>query len=547
MTMETSQVMPLIALALPVVALLACVFAPVRSALPYGLWLLPWPAVGAAIFGVNADPVVLTWLPYHPTLLIDVPGALLLGTSALLWSVAGFALPAFFPDKPPGPRFCVFWVLTMIGSLGVFLAADLFSFLICYVLVSLPAYVLIVQESSAATKWVGAVYLGFALVGEGVLIMAFVLLTAQAPEAGLRINDLVSALSLNPENSLPIALLILGFGMKMALVPLHVWMPLTYTAAPIPVAAVLSGAAVKAGVIGLLRFLPWEGGLPDWGNLLVGVGFLGAFYGVLVGITQSNPKTILAYSSVSQMGFLAALLGMGLLSPEGGLVVMAAFYAAHHVLVKGGLFLAVGLAGKTRTHRLGLVLLPAGLLGLGLAGLPLTGGFIAKLAVKEPFGDGWPAMLATLSSVGTAMLMTHFVIRLSKVGGDAKSAPMVSRLQFSWILLVVAALAVPWILFFQLGMGTINEVIGVTNLWKNIWPVVLGAIIGLGIIRWGKALDRIPVGDILVLRNPLSRVATALGHHSERADWFLRQWPVACLSFLVLVLILSMASNWWSY
>ncbi len=536
--------MPLIALVLPLGALIASVSGRLRPVLPHVFWLLPWPAVVAAILGVNADPITLFWLPHQPVFFIDPQGALLLGTSAFLWSVAGFALPAFFANKPVGSRFCIFWLLTMVGSLGVFMAADIFSFLICYVLVSLPAYVLIVQENSESTKKAGAIYLGFALVGEGILIMAFVMLTAQAPEAGLRINELVGSMMQTPESQLTIGLLILGFGMKMALVPLHFWMPLTYTAAPIPVAAVLSGAGVKAGVIGLLRFLPWEGGMADWGCLLVGIGFLGAFYGVIVGITQSNPKTILAYSSVSQMGFLAALLGMGLYAPTAGLVVMAAFYAAHHVLLKGGLFLVVGLAQITNKHRVSMILVPAGLLGLGLAGLPLTGGFIAKYVVKQPFGEGWPALLAAFSSGGTALLMIHFVSQLARVEVHKKIPLKVGRLQVSWMLIVSASLAVPWILFEQVGLGSFSELFDPSALWKSFWPVLVGGGLAWGLLRWGKSLGQIPSGDILALLTPLTQVAATLGKYSERGDWLLRQWPVACLSFLLLVLILTVGAYW---
>ena len=83
-------------------------------------------------------------------------------------------------------------------------------------------------------------------------------------------------------------------------------MPLAYTAAPIPAAAVLSGAAVKAGVIGLIRFLPFGAALPGWGEALAWAGFVSAFYGVAIGLTQQDPKTVLAYSSISQMGVIAA-------------------------------------------------------------------------------------------------------------------------------------------------------------------------------------------------------------------------------------------------
>ncbi len=140
----------------------------------------------------------------------------------------------------------------------------------------------------------------------------------------------------------------LGFGAKIGLVPFHIWMPLAYRAAPIPAAAVLSGAAVKAGVIGLIRFLPLDVATPEWGEALVVAGLFSAFYGVAIGITQRNPKTVLAYSSVSQMGVIAAVFGMGLAVGDGDAALFAGFYAAHHTLVKGALFLAVGVAAGDR-------------------------------------------------------------------------------------------------------------------------------------------------------------------------------------------------------
>ena len=130
--------------------------------------------------------------------------------------------------------------------------------------------------------------------------------------------------------------------MKMGLAPLNGWMPLTYRAAPIPAAAVLSGAGVKAGVIGLIRFLPLGAAVEPWGLALAAIGFFSAFYGVAIGLTQKNPKTVLAYSSISQMGVIAAALGMALVAGDAGASSSVAFYAANHVLVKAALFLTIG-------------------------------------------------------------------------------------------------------------------------------------------------------------------------------------------------------------
>ncbi len=196
------------------------------------------------------------------------------------------------------------------------------------------------------------------------------------------IRDAVAALSQSPWRDATLALFILGFGIKIALVPLHAWMPLAYTAAPLPAAAVMSGAAVKAGVIGLVRFIPFDTALPAFGAPLVVIGLVSALYGVAVGITHSNPKTVLAYSSISQMGMIAAVFGMGLAAADHNVALAASFYAAHHMLIKAALFLAIGVVASGRSNLLH-VGVPAALIALSLAGLPLTGGYLAKEAVSR--------------------------------------------------------------------------------------------------------------------------------------------------------------------
>src|SRR4029077_13704774 len=191
-------------------------------------------------------------------------------------------------------------------------------------------------------------YVGLAVLGEAFLLMALVLLAQSVPSGSSLISDAVASLATSPWRDYAMAFLILAFGLKIGLFPFHVWMPVTYSAAPIAAAAVLSGSAVKGGVIGLTRFLPFDSAMPDWGDVLVIAGLFSAFYGVVIGITQANPKTVLAYSSVSQMGLLAAALGMGLSAGEEGAVLVAAFSASFHVLVKGGLFLAIGAVASTR-------------------------------------------------------------------------------------------------------------------------------------------------------------------------------------------------------
>ena len=336
------------ALALPLAMLLACLSSRLRTRMPALLAIAPVPALAAALLGSGgtlALPQMLLLLRFA----LDVPGALLLGVAALLWIAAGIYASAWLHGRPDGGRFVVWWLLTLSGSIGVFIAADLVSFYLVFSMVSLAAYGLIVDDGTPRARRNGLIYVALALLGEAFLLMAFVLLAQGIAGDSLLIRDAVAALPTSPWRASILILLILGFGAKIGLVPFHVWMPLAYRAAPIPAAAVLSGAAVKAGVIGLIRFLPLDVATPGWGEALVVAGLFSAFYGVAIGITQRNPKTVLAYSSVSQMGVIGTVLGMGLAAGDGDAALSVGFYAAHHTLAKGALFLAVGVAQIDRS------------------------------------------------------------------------------------------------------------------------------------------------------------------------------------------------------
>ena len=529
-----------IALVVPLAMLLAYLLPRARDRMPGLLALAPVPALAAALFARGAV-VVLPRSLLRLTLALDAPGALLLGVAALLWMAAGFYASAWLRGQADRGRFVVWWLLTLTGSLGVFMAADLVGFYLLFSMVSLAAYGLVVHDGTPGAWRAGAIYVALALLSEAFLLMAFVLLAQATPGGSLLISDAVAALPVSPWREATLALLMLGFGLKIGLAPLHVWMPLAYTAAPIPAAAALSGAAVKAGVIGLIRFLPLATALPGWGGALAAAGLVSAFYGVAVGITQSNPKTVLAYSSVSQMGVLAAVLGMGLVAGEGGVALAAAFYAAHHVLVKGGLFLAVGVTQATGPRRLWPVLLPAAVLGLSLGGLPLTGGALAKYAVKGILGAGVVGLLGSLSAAGTTLLMLHFLSRLAPAASEEAQGTAPGSLALPWLATALAAVTAPWALFPAIGSGTFAQVFSPSALWSAIWPVLLGALLALALRRFRHRVPRLPEGDLVVFAPLLEHIARASGDMLERLDSRSRQWPVAGVSLLAAALILAAA------
>ena len=526
------------ALAAPLVILAASLSLRLRAFAWAMTPLAPLPAIPAAALAIWGAPFGAELPALRVNLWLDRPGGMLLAAAALVWLIRSVFALTDGAGRPNADRFAVSWLLTMAGSLGVFIAADLLTFYLVYAMVSVPAYYLIVSDEDAGSSRAAGVYLAFTLIGEAVLLIAFVMLAAGEPGGSLDIRAVVAALPASPWRDAALALLIIGFGMKIGLVPMHGWMPLAYTAAPIPAAAVLSGAAVKAEIIGLIRFLPAGAALPSFGEALAWAGFVSAFYGAAIGLTQQNPKTVLAYSSVSQMGVIAAALGMGLASANQGAAADAAFYAVNHVFVKAGLFLTVGVvaahSGRGRTW----ALIVGGLLALSLAGLPLTGGALAKLAVKGPFGDGPAKWAAAASAAASTALMLHFVMRLARAQNDeGKASP---ERVWSWLSLAALSVLVPWLMFPAAG-GDVADALAAGPLWDATWPMLVGAALFAGLWALGDPLPRVPAGDIVVAEEAAFRAAAPLGVLIERLDGRLRQWPAAGMALLAIVLILAAA------
>ena len=520
--------------------LLAAVAVPAwRSRALSVLWAAPLPGLACALFAADGEPFIV-YARVRLTLAIDLPSALLLGAAALLWCAASVYVRAYI-GRDALPRFAAWWLPTMAGSLGVFVAGDLVGFYFVFALASLPAWGLVIHDRTPRAWSAGASYILLTVIGEAALLAGFALLAAQTPGDSLAIADVLKALADARLRDLTIAMLVIGFGLKAGLVPLHVWLPLAHPAAPMPASAVLSGAIIKAGVIGLIRFLPFDATPADWGQILATIGFVTAFWGVAIGITQRNPKTVLAYSSVSQMGVVAAAIGMGLATGITTTPAAAAFYAMHHVLAKGALFLAVGVAAGIGGRARWLVLGPAILLALGFGGMPFTGGWLAKEAVKPELGDGVVGALSALSAAGSTLLMLHFVRRLSTGWArDATARPPMGML-IPWLALAVAALVLPWMLFPAIG-GDFSSVLMSDAVNKATRPVVVGLLLTLlALRRWGDRLPAVPEGDIIHLARRAMRAAAPLGALLARGEALLRGWPAAGLALLLVTFVLALA------
>lgn len=486
-----APVLLVLVLALPLALALAAPFV----ARP--LNLLAWAALSGLAASLAVAPGTIVDVPVVVlglSLALDGAGAVFLGTGSLLWLLAGFYARGYMAGTPHARAFSAFWLVTLAGTLGTFVAADIVTFYMSFSLMSLAAYALVIHDREPAAWRAGRIYIILAVLGETSLLAGFIIAATAADS--LVIADVQAALPDSPWRDWALAGFLVGFGMKAGLVPLHVWLPLAHPQAPTPASAVLSGVIVNAGIIGLMRFVPFDGGA--WSAPLVVLGLLTAFYGALVGLAQSNTKALLAYSTLSQMGVLATVIGAAQ-APAA-----VSLYVAHHGLAKGALFLGVGVLAACGTRPLRWILPVVALMALTIAGLPLTGGALAKLAIKDPLGDGPAAMLVTFSAVTTALLMLRFVYLEATAPREATATPAPGLL-LPWAATVVASLGIPWILFPVLTDHGSAYPFTPENLWSGLWPILLAfAVAALALILKLPA-HKLPQGDIAVLAEAAAR------------------------------------------
>lgn len=512
--MIEGPLLPVLALAWPLCLAAVAAVPAMRARALVLLPLAPLPALVAALAGPHGVETRVPDLLLGVVLALDGPSAMLLGVAAALWALAGVYALAYLRGTHKTATFTAFWCLTLAGNLGVFLARDVATFYVSFAAVSLAAYVLIVHEGSERVLRAGRLYLALAVLGEAAILAG--LIVGAAGAGSLDVAAVRRALATVPGGDLACAALIVGFGIKAGLVPLHVWLPLAHPAAPTPASAVLSGAIVKAGVFGIMLLVPLEAlSAPLW-SLLVGAGLAGAFLAVVAGLAQTSPKAVLAYSTVSQMSLLLGALAASAAGAPPALGI-AALYAAHHGLAKGALFLAVGLvaasAGATRRA----VLATTALLALSIAGLPPFGGALAKVALKAPL-DGAAEVLVTISAATTALLLLHawrtVAAQPSHAGSDARTGAgdgLLLALPFA--ALALAALVLPWLAFAALADRPLGYALAPANLWSGTWPVLLAGAAALVAMRTGLRAPPVPEGDLAV---PVERAAGALVAEARR-------------------------------
>ena len=475
------------------------------------LSISPWAAVPALMLALLPWDYTTIQLPsFGIQIGLDQTGRVFLLLSALVWWIGGLHASNRIA-RTESPRFFIFFLLAMAGNLGVLIAGGIFSFYFCFALMSFAAYGLVIHERHSEALRAGRIYIVFVLLGEVLLLSALMLSVI-----GGTADDFASiraAVMASEQRDLIVLLLITSLGIKTGLVGLHFTLPLIYRAAPIAAAAVLAGAMINTGLLGWLRLLPLgEAPLLEWGAVLMTLGMLATFYGVLIGLTQRDARSVLAYSSISQMGILTCAVGLGLSAPHAWpqILMVITLYAVHHGLSKAVLFLGLGVTLHCPDNRRWRCLIGAGLLlpALSLAGAPLTSGMLAKFLLKSEVGVApvlWVEQLSwllPLSAFATALLMARFIYLAWPRATDTIKTGSQSENLLSWVSLLVVSLLLVWFLPRPVGQVG-NELLSLSLWWSSLWPVLVAAVISVITIKvWGdgkKPIPEIPAGDLLTL------------------------------------------------
>lgn len=335
---------------------------------------------------------------------LDLIGWIFAFLITLVWFLATLFSFAYMDHEHNRRRYYSFFIVTLGATLGVVMAGDFFTLFLFFELMTLSSFVLVIHEQDREAMKAGILYLYLGIAGGLALLFGIMLLYSATGSV-----DIVPVFEqLGGHKTLIYILFLIGFGIKAGLVPLHIWLPMAHPVAPSPASALLSGIMIKTGAYGILRVSlilfssPGKAAMAEVaylysvGTVLMWIGIVTMLAGATMALLQSNMKRILAYSSVSQIGYIATGLGVAtLLGIEGGMGFAGAVYhIINHAFFKAGLFMMVGTI-YIYTHELDLFRL-GGMLkkmplvavtflvaAFGIAGIPGFNGYPSKTLIHD--------------------------------------------------------------------------------------------------------------------------------------------------------------------
>ena len=408
--------------------------------------------------GLALLAILLAWIPFVLSVRIFLAGGLQEFNIEAIWlRIDGISLLAAAMILTLGTLVILFsgpymagevgeekyyaMLLAMIGlMIGLACAGDLFNLWVWFEGMAISSYLLVAfYREQAASLEAGMKYLVQSAIGSVMVLMGIALVLANA--GTLDLSGIREAVSGSDVNRLALlgagALFVIGFGVKVAIVPLHTWLPDAHSQAPSGISAMLSGVVIEVGLIAMLRALSVLPGFSlSWGILFMAFGALNILYGNLLALRQTVVKRMLAYSSLSHIGYILLGLGVALNSGMELGAQGAFFHLFNHMLMKGLAFLSVGaliyglflrndshaslkisdLAGTSQKYPMVALALSIAVLGLG--GLPPLAGFMSK----------WQIFVAGFQTQNIWIIVLMVFMALNSVLSLAYYAPLVNMM-----------------------------------------------------------------------------------------------------------------------
>ena len=452
---------------------------------------------------------------FESMLRLDSLSALFSLFSSFVWLAAAIYMYSYMRYEEHITSFYTYFLITLGATQGIFLAGNFIVLLVFFELMSFTSGAWVKHHESQEAEQAESLYHHLSLAA-GVFMGVAVILLYLAGVA-----PVVGSPAVNPRSTTPFiwaVLLLMGaFGIKAGMFPLHIWLPKAPPVAPTPASALLSGILIKTGAYGLIR----TGQLVNWGQtdlipwagtLLVVVGSITMLLGVCLALLQGNAKRLLAYHSVSQMGYIILGIGAALFLKNDGAfgIAGAVLHSLNHALFKSALFFGVGIiilgTGEADLYKLGglwkrfpltgiMMLIAA----LGITGTPGLNGYISKTllhhGILEAAATGRPIMvwaerIFTLVGVGT----TASFIKLMGLAflGKQKTPVKFNRgenkaLAVAMLMLSAAMLVIGTMPEWALGLlvepaaescGTVGlSVLGHVDFFT--WPAIRGMLLTL--------------------------------------------------------------------
>lgn len=374
-----------------------------------GLVLSLYPLLrSGAVFSSYPIPILGLALNFR----VDGAGFVFAVLISFVWLLATIFCRAYMAHEHAQTRFYSLLVFTLGGCLGVVTSGDFLTLFLFFELMTFSSYVLVIHEQDPESIKAGDLYIRLGVAGGLVLLCAVIFMQYHLGHTDIRpLLPQIAASGMN--QNLVIALFVIGFGVKAGMVPLHIWLPRAHPVAPAPASALLSGIMIKVGAYGILRVLievfsapgPIASGsdhvffataASSSGYVLIWMGVLTMFFGAFLALQQSMAKKTLAYSSVSQMGYILLAIGSAaFLGTDGAMGFVGALYhIINHAFFKAGLFIMVG-AIYIHTHELDinrirgmarvfpLITVTFLVAAAGIAGVPGFNGYASKTLVHH--------------------------------------------------------------------------------------------------------------------------------------------------------------------